>query len=137
MRVCIHRGAEEIGGNCLELEAKGSRIVLDLGRPLDATLDDELPLPAIPGLATGDDPTLLGVVISHPHADHWGLLPQIASVVPVIMGKAAADIVREAAFFSPLGADVRPVKYLQHRQSLAPRCFLWVAAILSPRLRSC
>ena len=36
MRICIHRGAEEIGGNCVELEQDGVRILLDLGLPLDA-----------------------------------------------------------------------------------------------------
>ncbi|CAN0621699.1 protein of unknown function [Burkholderia multivorans] len=30
MRVCIHRGSKQIGGSCIELEAKGQRIVLDL-----------------------------------------------------------------------------------------------------------
>ena len=36
MRVCIHRGTREIGGTCVEVEAQGRRIVLDLGMPLDA-----------------------------------------------------------------------------------------------------
>lgn len=36
MRVRIHRGAHEIGGNCIEVEEDGDRMVLDLGRPLSA-----------------------------------------------------------------------------------------------------
>ena len=40
MKIRIHRGTEEIGGTCIEVESDGRRIVLDLGLPLDAR-DDE------------------------------------------------------------------------------------------------
>lgn len=119
MRVCVHCGAEEIGGNCIEIEAgAGERLLLDLGRPLDARPDGIVPLPPVAGLASGDDPTLLGVVISHPHQDHWGLVPQIAPTVPVYMGEAAARLLREAAFFSRAGADLHPAGFLRDRQPL-------------------
>ena len=49
MRVRIHRGSHEIGGNCIELEAEGARIVLDLGRPLWAAPGVEVPLPETEG----------------------------------------------------------------------------------------
>lgn len=45
MRARIHRGASEVGGNCVELEQDGDRIVLDLGRPLTTKPDDVVPLP--------------------------------------------------------------------------------------------
>ena len=34
MRCRIHRGCHEIGGNCVEVEVQGKRIVLDIGLPL-------------------------------------------------------------------------------------------------------
>jgi mRNA degradation ribonuclease J1/J2 len=37
MRFRIHRGATEIGGNCVELEAHGYTILIDLGLPLSAS----------------------------------------------------------------------------------------------------
>jgi hypothetical protein len=40
VKAIIHRGAREIGGSCVELECQGQRLVLDIGRPLEATLDD-------------------------------------------------------------------------------------------------
>ena len=40
MRVCIHRGTKQIGGTCVEMEASGSRIIVDLGLPLDAVEAD-------------------------------------------------------------------------------------------------
>lgn len=40
MRIRIHRGTKEIGGTCIEVEAQGKRIALDVGLPLDAS-DEE------------------------------------------------------------------------------------------------
>jgi ribonuclease J len=54
MRVRIHRGAHEVGGTCIEVESSGSRIVLDVGRPLDALRDDFIPLPEVTGLHDQD-----------------------------------------------------------------------------------
>jgi ribonuclease J len=71
MKFCIHRGASEIGGNCVEIESQGKRIVLDIGLPLDAG-DEDVPLPPVRGFAQPDE-SLLGVIISHPHQDHCGL----------------------------------------------------------------
>ena len=77
MNVRIHRGAHEIGGSCVEVEYLGSRIVLDVGKPLWAGWDQFVPLPEVPGLADGSDPSLAGVLISHPHLDHYGLIDQV------------------------------------------------------------
>ena len=73
MRLRIHRGAAEIGGNCVEVEASGQSILLDLGAPLTGDLSPDEALPPIKGLVDGANPNLLGIVISHPHADHYGL----------------------------------------------------------------
>jgi ribonuclease J len=114
----IHRGAAEIGGSCVEVEADGQRLVLDIGRPLWAEADEEVPLPAIPGLTEGDDPDLLGVLISHGHPDHYGLVHQIGRDVPVYIGEAAARILNEAAFFWRLGRSLEPSGFLVDRQPL-------------------
>lgn len=99
MKVCIHRGSKEIGGSCVEVVADcGQRIVLDLGLPLDAESNDKKYLPNIAGL-DGNDESLLAVVISHPHLDHFGLLGHISGMVPVIMGKDARNILTKAAPF--------------------------------------
>ncbi|MGH3118142.1 MAG: MBL fold metallo-hydrolase [Gaiellales bacterium] len=83
----IHRGAAEIGGNCIEVEASdGRRVVLDIGRPLWANGRDQVPLPDVDGL-DGSGDTLVGVVISHPHLDHYGLLGEISPSVPVFAGR--------------------------------------------------
>ena len=99
MKVCIHRGSKEIGGSCVEVVADcGQRIILDLGLPLDAESNDKKYLPNIRGLDGGDD-SLLAVLISHPHLDHFGLLGHISGDIPVIMGKDARNILVKAAPF--------------------------------------
>lgn len=114
-RATIHRGAREIGGSCVELECDGQRLVLDIGRPLDAGFEDELALPPIAGL-DGFDHSLLGVVISHGHPDHYGLLGGVDAGVPVYIGAATARILAEARFFSPGGIALRPRGFLSDRE---------------------
>jgi ribonuclease J len=100
MRVCIHRGSKQIGGSCVELEACGQRLVLDLGLPLDAESNDRLHLPVIDGL-DGTDPSLLGILISHPHLDHYGLLAHVSQNVKVGLGPAARRMLKAASDFVP------------------------------------
>ena len=73
MRLRINRGAHEIGGNCIEVKSSGQSILLDLGAPLMGNLSPNETLPPVQGLVEGTNPNLLGIVISHPHADHYGL----------------------------------------------------------------
>lgn len=113
MRVRIHRGAHEIGGSCVEVEDSGERLVLDVGRPLGADRDAVVPLPEVAGF-TADDPGLLGVLITHAHQDHWGLAEQLPEGVPLYLGKATADILREAARWST-GLERNATGHLQHR----------------------
>lgn len=114
MRARIHRGAREIGGNCVELESHGRRLVLDLGRPLSASAGDQVALPPVPGL-DGSDKRLLGVIVSHPHADHCGLLPLLAPHVPVYMGAGAQRVLNEAAFFTDQEPSPSLAGELRHR----------------------
>jgi ribonuclease J len=98
MNLIIHRGSKEIGGSCVEVESQGQRLLLDLGLPLDAEGDPRQFLPEISGL-DGRDPSLLGILISHPHQDHWGLLAQVAPTIKTGMGAAARRILTAAAPF--------------------------------------
>jgi ribonuclease J len=100
MKLCIHRGTREIGGTCVELESSGQRILLDLGLPLNAKDVAAIPLPAVAGLAEAD-PSLLAIILSHGHRDHWGLVPKALPGIPIVMGKAAEQITRAAADFDP------------------------------------
>jgi ribonuclease J len=117
MRVCIYRGTHQIGGTCVEIESGGERLILDVGLPLDANRDEASSSP-FPG--SGDpDPSLVGLVISHPHLDHYGLARKVSPGTPVLIGAAARKILDAASIFLPDGitfsntidlVDRRPIK---------------------------
>lgn len=114
MRVCIHRGTKEIGGTCVEIESQGKRIVLDVGLPLDVADPDAFPMHPIKGFEAADV-SLLGVVISHPHQDHYGLAHRLPKETAFLTGKAAEAILAAAALFSPAGLKLKKVKHLADR----------------------
>jgi ribonuclease J len=91
LKLTVHRAAHEIGGNCIELRAPcGARLLLDVGRPLDALPDASGLLPATLDVHA----PVAGVVISHPHQDHYGLLDEIPRDWPIYCGEASAAIMR-------------------------------------------
>jgi len=112
MRVCIHRGTKQIGGTCVEIEASGSRIIVDLGLPLDAVEADLALVQQIPGLRE-HDPSLLAIVLSHGHRDHWGLVPKIRPDIPIVMGQAGERIMHAAAHFVPDAFAPKAWKHLK------------------------
>lgn len=84
MQITIHRGASEIGGTIIELAAGNSTILLDMGLPLSSADGRTLNVAALKPDA---------VLVSHPHQDHYGLIDQLASQVPVYMGKVAQELI--------------------------------------------
>ena len=102
MRARIQRGAEEVGGSCVEVEAEGRRLVLDVGLPLRM---DGLPMrnlfPDVQGLWHHGDGSLEAVIISHGHPDHYGLADLVDEQIPILAGAATERILHEAAFFAP------------------------------------
>ena len=116
MKLCIHRGTQEIGGTCIEIEARGKRLVLDVGLPLDAPDEHahECLLPRISGFREPDD-SLLGVVISHPHQDHYGLARRIGPEVPVYIGKDAHNILQAASAYVPNGHAFASPRFIAHK----------------------
>ena len=115
MRLCIHRGTHEIGGTCVEMEAGGKRIVLDIGLPLDIDDPEEVPLYPIAGFAA-PDPSLLGVFISHPHRDHYGLAHRLPNQTTFLIGKAAESILAAADLFTGAGLKLQNVIHLADHQ---------------------
>jgi ribonuclease J len=107
-RACIHRGSQQIGGTCIELASGDARILLDLGLPLDAgDMDPKTLLPPIKGLHE-PDPNLFGIVISHGHADHWGLAPYVGPDVRIITGAGTRRMMGAAAAFVPRYIELGP-----------------------------
>ncbi len=117
MRICIHRGTKEIGGTCVEIESQSKRIVLDIGLPLDVNDPDAMPLHPVPGFDKPDE-SLLGVLISHPHQDHYGLAYRLPKETVFLIGEAAQSILDAADAFTPAGLKLKHVIHLKDREPI-------------------
>jgi len=117
MKFRIHRGAKEIGGNCIELNSGGKTLLLDLGMPLTLGNPLDAELPVIAGLADGKNVNFLGVVLSHPHADHYGLLGKAAKNTRVYLGWDSQSLLRAALPFTTFGMDLTNGVTYQDRQT--------------------
>ena len=117
MKVCIHRGTQEVGGTCIEIESQGKRIALDVGLPLDAA-DSIENLPDVEGFRAPHE-SLLAVVISHAHLDHYGLAHYLPANTAMIMGGATERILKTAVLFTPTGVTFESVIHLEPGKTLS------------------
>lgn len=103
MNIIIYRGADKIGGNCIEISSEKARILLDFGYPLDwdkklvkKTTKDLIKndmLPSIKGIYDYDKPNFDAVFLSHYHLDHFGFLSRINKEIPVYASKICGRII--------------------------------------------
>jgi ribonuclease J len=110
MKFAIHRGTKEIGGSCVEVTTDSTRVLLDFGMPLVDRTGNEFDfslykkhnindlikcgvLPSIKGLYDETEKPINGLIISHPHQDHYGLFNYINKNIPVYMGEATHKLI--------------------------------------------
>lgn len=108
----VHRAAAEIGGNCIEICHDGHRLLLDVGSPLVGDGADDLGMSIPRTLDTSKD--IAGLVISHPHQDHWGLLQALPESWPVWSGAASEMLIRMTASLSGAVVEQRFHTYRPH-----------------------
>ncbi len=130
MKFKIHRGAKEIGGSCVEVWTENTRILLDFGMPLVEKDGKEFDfgkyktskptelvakgiLPNIEGLYDNSDSLIDGVIISHPHQDHYGLANFINDDVQYYLGEATHKIIELNNLFTPQEIHLKNTNYFE------------------------
>ena len=127
MQLIVHRGAQEIGGTCIELQSENSRILIEFGLPLvdenreqydskeikHKSKEDLIGigvLPAIQGLYKGEQLTFDAILLSHPHQDHYGLLSFVNPQIPVYLSQGCKELIKISYYFEQTDYDLRNVK---------------------------
>ena len=130
----IHRGTKEIGGSCVEVWTKNTRILLDFGMPLvekdgkefdfgkyktlkSSELVEKGVLPNIKGLYDNSDSLINGVIISHPHQDHYGLANFIKNDVQYYLGEATHKIIELNNLFTPQEIHLKNTNYFEKEKT--------------------
>jgi ribonuclease J len=134
MKFKIHRGTKEIGGSCIEVWTDNTRILLDFGMPLvekdgkefdfgkyktskPTELVEKGVLPNIEGLYDSSKNLINGVIISHPHQDHYGLVNFINDNVQYYLGEASHKIIELNNLFTPQEIHLKNTNYFKKEKT--------------------
>ncbi|MCF7859939.1 MAG: MBL fold metallo-hydrolase [Candidatus Cloacimonetes bacterium] len=117
MNFKIHRGTKEIGGSCVEVWTSNTRIIIDMGMPLVDVNRDQFNfkqyenlttkelikqkiLPDIKGFYDNNQDLVAGILISHPHLDHFGLMNYVSNNIKTYLGEATHKIIEISNIFT-------------------------------------
>ena len=109
MKIIIHKGSQEIGGNCISLTEADTTIWLDFGLPLSKGSECKK--------VSEMKPHPNAVFLSHAHLDHYGRikeLNELDSSIPVYMSKLTHDLINALCDFNSKQARLKnPVEYFK------------------------
>ena len=129
LKIIVHRGTREIGGSCVELHSTNCRLVIDMGMPLmkpgggefdfreynslsGPELVEEGVLPQVEGFYSWQEPAVDGVLLSHAHQDHYGLVNYVHPDISVYLGEGAQKLIELTALFTPTKISInKPVVF--------------------------
>lgn len=115
MEIKILKGAEEIGGNCIQISLGGQSIFLDAGIPLSEIEDPNPEL--IDFESIKKDTNILAIFLSHAHADHYGSLKNVSNI-PIYMGEPSLNILKTAQLFYDKGINLENVKTFKDKEEI-------------------
>jgi ribonuclease J len=126
MKFKIHRGTHEIGGSCVEIESRNSRIIVDIGMPLydrkgkhfeirdlenkpGPELVKNKILPDIDGFYEWDKSNnpVNGLLLSHAHIDHFGFLRYLRKDICCYLGEATKRLIDITSLFTPYKGNIQ------------------------------
>lgn len=138
MNIIIHRGTHEIGGSCVEVLSGRSRIIIDIGMPLvnsnglkfdmndyselsDQQLVTNKVLSDIKGIYKWDmqNEKVGGVLISHPHMDHYGFFSYLREDITYYIGESAKKIIDMTCIFTSMKGSINNHVPLESGKTLA------------------
>ena len=136
MNIEIHRCTNEIGGNCIEISTKTTRVILDFGMPLvnpdktefnfnqykdlsNSELVRKKILPDVEGLYDSGKKAINAVIISHPHLDHYGFMNFVKGDIPVYIGEAAKELIEISNIFTPMNILFKSTHHYKHRKTFS------------------
>ena len=137
----MYRGSRQVGGTCIEIKSGNSRILLDLGMPLNDKdgkdfLVDPLKgkrvwdskdisdlkhsgiLPDIKGLYQDDKKYFDAILVSHSHGDHYGLLHFANPDIPVVMSPGAIRMIETLNTFVPRKVPLSNITTANHNEDI-------------------
>ncbi|OFX38807.1 MAG: hypothetical protein A2X08_08830 [Bacteroidetes bacterium GWA2_32_17] len=122
MVIIIHRGTNQVGGSCIEVYTEQARIIFDVGEELPDKFqpEREKKLLIVDDLFVNSKTTdrkIDGIIISHNHGDHIGLIDSTREDIPLFIGKTSADVHNTICDFTSKGEKIKPYKYLEHEKS--------------------
>ena len=94
--ITIYRGIHQIGGCVTEIQAGGSRIIIDFGsnlqgnKALNVLSDEEIIQKVFP--QDGSKAKCEADLFTHYHGDHYGLYKRVPEGVPMYIGMTAKKI---------------------------------------------
>jgi ribonuclease J len=135
MKLTIHRGTHEIGGSCVELATKNTRILIDIGLPLvdeegqsfnlgnyldlsKAELVERKIAKDIPGLYKEDNDSKSpdAILISHSHPDHYGLLTFVKPQIPLYLSEGCLELIKATYYFKGINPDFDMVEIIENKK---------------------
>lgn len=97
MQLTIHRGSHQIGGSCVEVASGKTRIILDVGTPLEDVAEEDL-RPKVDGLFSPGR-NIDAIILSHAHLDHSGLLYETRPEIPVYLTSGTSKMLMVSALY--------------------------------------